>query len=71
MYLVSSICHKEYCIYVKTVVKKGETTLIIVAVYVDDLAIASKDTEEINRLKVQLCAKFKMKDYDLTRTLCS
>ena len=65
MYLISlgyRRCHKEYCIYVKTVIKKGKTILIIVAVYVDDLAIASKDTEAINHLKAQLCAKFKMKD---------
>ncbi len=55
-------CHKEYCIYVKTIIRDGETILIIVAVYVDDLAIASKDTRAIEELKKELCLKFKMKD---------
>ena len=47
------------CIYVKT---EGTKELTIVAVYVDDLIIASKTNKAMEETKESLASKFKMKD---------
>ena len=47
------------CIFTKTE-ESGEIT--IVAVYVDDLIIATKTTEKMNEIKRSLTSRFKMKD---------
>ncbi|GMF32064.1 unnamed protein product [Phytophthora fragariaefolia] len=51
-------CHKEFCIYVQ----KAGVEWLIVVVYVDDLTIMSRNTSLINRLKVELSKRFKLKD---------
>ena len=48
----------DSCIYTK--VDNG--SVCIIALYVDDLLIASKSIDEINQLKLSLCSRYKMKD---------
>ena len=48
----------EHCVYFKSF----NDMFIILALYVDDMLIASKSMEEINRLKAQLSRTFDMKD---------
>ena len=51
-------CHKEYCIYI---LRDGETFTII-AVYVDELTLASSCPIQLTRVKRALSQEFKMKD---------
>eukprot|EP00253_Pinus_taeda_P025925 PITA_25925 len=48
----------DHCVYFKSF----NGIFIILALYVDDMLIASKSMEEINRLKAQLSMTFDMKD---------
>ena len=48
----------DHCVYFKSF----HGIFIILALYVDDMLIASKSMEEINRLKAQLSRTFDMKD---------
>lgn len=48
----------DTCVYHQVV----EGNLIIVAIYVDDFLIISKDEQLVTRIKQQLCVDFKMKD---------
>ena len=48
----------DHCVYFKSF----NDMFIILALYVDDMLIASKSMEEINRLKAQLSRTFDMKD---------
>ena len=45
------------CIYIKT----GDS-LVIVAVYVDDLTLAAEDFDDMVAVKRELSSRFKMKD---------
>ncbi len=46
------------CIYVK----KTQTSLVFLAVYVDDIILASKSDNELQHLKKELAERFKMRD---------
>src|SRR5205814_9716278 len=48
--------HSDHCVYVHPVTK------IIIAIWVDDLIIAGKNTKDIEELKHQLRKEFEMKD---------
>ena len=48
--------HSDHCVFVHPITK------IIVAIWVDDIIIAGKTTEDINELKDQLNKAFEMKD---------
>ena len=48
----------DACIYTKTT----SSDLFVVAVYVDDIIIASKSMNEISKLKSSLCKNYQMKD---------
>ena len=45
------------CVLIRT-----ETSIPVVAVYVDDLVIITKTPEKIEEVKASLAARFKMKD---------
>lgn len=49
----------DHCVYFKSF----NGIFIILVLYVDDLFIANKSMEEVNRLKVQLSKMFDMKDF--------
>jgi transposase InsO family protein len=49
----------EPCVYIKS---DGSGNLIIIALYVDDILIFSKDTSEKKKLKEELMRTFEMKD---------
>lgn len=51
-------CPSDTCIYTKIVLD----SISIIAVYVDDLVIASKSIDEIDKIKVLLSSRYKMKD---------
>lgn len=50
--------HSDSCVYVY----KKEKDIIIVAIYVDDLMIASNNPKELHQLKVELSKSFEIKD---------
>ena len=53
----------DHCVYFKSF----NGIFIILALYVDDMLIASKSMEEINRLKAHLSRTFDMKDLGATK----
>ncbi len=53
-------CHKEQCIYVFT--DKKTNTIIYLAVYVDDIVIAGKNKQTMNKIKMQIQEKFEVSD---------
>ena len=44
---------------------KGKITVLIL--YVDDIVVTHKDSEEVSKLKIYLAAKFEIKDLDILR----
>ncbi|KAE8880335.1 Retrovirus-related Pol polyprotein from transposon TNT 1-94 [Phytophthora fragariae] len=56
-------CGADQCVYVKGA--KG--TYVYVCLYVDDMIIAAKTTEEINEVKMALKSAFKMKELGETK----
>ena len=55
----------DHCVYFKSF----NVIFIILALYVDDMLIASKIMEEINRLKAQMARTFDMKDLGVARQI--
>ena len=51
-------CPYEPCLYVK----HYGSSLLLIAVYVDDLLIASNDISSMKQVKLEFCKHFKMKD---------
>ena len=49
----------DHCVYLR---KFEDNSFIYLLLYVDDMLIASKSREEIEKLKIQLRKKFEMKD---------
>ncbi|KAH9697414.1 hypothetical protein KPL71_023600 [Citrus sinensis] len=58
-------CRRKFdnCVYYKFLSSGGGIYLLL---YVDDMLIACKQKEEINKLKVELSTEFEMKDFDAT-----
>jgi hypothetical protein len=56
----------DHCVYFK---KLENDIFIILALYVDDMIVASKIMVEINRLKAQLARTFDMKDLGATKQI--
>ena len=50
------------CIYLKRFVKEGKEVILLIAVYVDDLLIASNNDKELISEKKQISKRFKMGD---------
>jgi hypothetical protein len=51
-------CQKEYCIYVYN----ANGIIAFICVYVDDLTILCNDIKKLNKIKLDLSHRFKMKD---------
>jgi hypothetical protein len=52
----------DKCIYMRKTRRGNEENMVLIAVYVDDIIIASNSMEEINNLKENLAKIFQMKD---------
>jgi hypothetical protein len=52
----------DKCIYMRKTRRGNEGNMVLIAVYVDDIIIASNSMEEINNLKENLAKIFQMKD---------
>ena len=57
---------KDACIYFK---KLKNDCWVYLLLYVDDMLIASKDKNEINKLKLSLKSEFEMKDLGEARRI--
>eukprot|EP00253_Pinus_taeda_P010898 PITA_10898 len=56
----------DHCVYFK---QFNNGILIILVLYVDDMLLASKSIEEINRLKAQMARTFDMKDLGVAKQI--
>ena len=56
----------DHCVYFKQL---NNGMFIILVLYVDDMLLASKNIEEINRLKTQMARTFDMKDLGAARQI--
>ena len=54
------------CVYFK---KSDDRSFVHLLLYVDDMLIATKDKEEIRKVKVQLSKEFEMKDLGATKKI--
>ena len=54
----------DHCVYSKQL---SNDMFIILVLYVDNMLLASKSIEEINRLKTQMARTFDMKDIGAAR----
>ena len=61
-----SRCQYDCCVYFR---KFSNGSFIYLLLYVDDMLIAAKDRNEVNRLKEQLSSEFEMKDLGATRKI--
>ena len=55
----------DHCLYFK----KLNDIFMILVLYVDDMLIVSKSTDEINRLKAQMAMTFDMKDLGVAKKI--
>ena len=56
----------DHCVYFKQL---NNGMFIILVLYVDDMLLASKSIEEINKLKTQMARTFDMKDLGAARQI--
>ena len=56
----------DYCIYVKSF---DDSSFIFLLLYMDDMLIAAKSMNEVNKLKTLLIKEFDMKDLDAAKKI--
>ena len=59
-------CEYDYCVYFRVL---ADGSYIFLALYVDDMLVATKSKQEIVKLKSLLSSEFDMKDFGATKKI--